>query len=118
LDVLEIVIMRPVFALLLTPCISLLDLSMAYSLLSPLCEHQNAAWLHAFYGVSLAANAILTFNARRVGLPVKVEAPFRYSDPALPRGFIESAAGPTGLLCTLATAAQWMAVWLMSPCLS
>ncbi|MGH6648242.1 hypothetical protein [Aquabacterium sp.] len=107
-------------ALLFTPLLSLGVLGIAYALVPTSCNHQTVAALHAVYALGCGVSALITALAwpllpwpkRDLGLPdTGLQAHSR-------QRFVSLIAGPTGLLFTLVTAAQWLAVWLLSPCLA
>ena len=100
-------------ALFGTPLLCLAHLGIAYALVMPACAQQSALWLHAVGATCTALCAICALGARG-GL--------RASQPLLPAAasmaspFLRAMAWPAGALFTLVTAAQWLAVWVLSPC--
>ena len=100
-------------ALIGTPLLCLTNLSLAYALVGPSCEQQTLAWLHAVHGactVLAAACALLAWRAGWRAAPGEPEA------AAGRRRLLHAMAGPMGALFTLVLLAQWLFVWVISPC--
>jgi hypothetical protein len=87
-------------ALLGTPLLALLNLSAGYALVTPACAHQQAVALHALAAVCLAVSGYVTLRASR-------EAG---------ESFISLVGALGGALLTLVIVAQWIPVWMLSPC--
>jgi hypothetical protein len=103
-------------ALLGTPLISLGHLGAVYALVTPSCSQQTTAALHTVSVVSLAACAVLAWLAlRRIG-PAGLREDG--GDPAARRLFVARMAWWVALLFSLVTAAQWLCIWILSPCAS
>ena len=103
-------------ALLLAPSVALADASIAYALVAPSCSRQNIASLHALSLTCLLLCVALTWpalvnwlRARRCVAPTGDAAGSR----AL---FLAQVASMTGALSTLVVLAEWLPLWLVSPC--
>lgn len=102
-------------ALLGTPLVSLGNLGIAHALATPSCAHQTQLWLHALHAFDVLLCLLLLAMAwREHGLP----AGSRDDGGSSPerRRFVGALAVPTAALFTLVTFAQWLAVWVLSPC--
>jgi hypothetical protein len=87
-------------ALLGTPLLALLNLSAGYALVTPACAHQQTVALHALAAVCLAVSAYVTFrSAREAG-----------------ESFVALVGALGGALLSLVIVAQWVPVWMLSPC--
>jgi hypothetical protein len=87
-------------ALIGTPSLALLNLSASYALVGPACAHQHAGVLHAVALASLVLSGATTLFAWR---EAKVAA-------------VPLLGALCGTLMTLVIAAQWIPVWMLSPC--
>ena len=87
-------------ALIGTPSLALLNLSANYTLVGPACAHQHAGVLHAVALTCFLLSGVLTLFAWR-------EAKL---------AFVPLIGAVTGTLMTLVIAAQWIPVWMLSPC--
>jgi hypothetical protein len=103
-------------ALLGTPLVSLGNLGLAYALVTPSCGHQTTTALHGVSAVSLAACAVLAWLAYRATMPAGPRDDG--GDPATRRLFVARMAWWVALLFSLVTAAQWLCIWILSPCAS
>jgi hypothetical protein len=118
-------------ALLLAPLISLSQLSIAYSLVSPACASQDRSSLHAVAAVSLLLVLAMTLLAwhdwrlqgRRSGESTDAQrspAPtVTHADSAEAHErphFVAQIAVVVGALSTLVSIALWLPVWVLSPC--
>jgi hypothetical protein len=103
-------------ALLLAPSIAFANGALAYALVTPSCSHQVVADLHALSAVSLLACLVLTLPAARNWL--RARAPAGPMDPAVQarRRFLSQMATMAGLLSALVVLAEWLPVWIVSPC--
>ena len=100
-------------ALLGTPSLALANLSMAYALTMPACSHQAVYWLHLACGLSLLMAMTITTTAWLAGAR-GAPAP---AEPAI-GSFLWRVAVPVSALATLTIAAQWLCVFVLSPCLA
>jgi hypothetical protein len=119
--------MRSWPALLLAPLIVLGELSIAYSLVTPSCAHQDRSALHAVAIVSLLAVLAMTAMAwsdwRR---HVALDSPAPAGSHAVTRAdgdvagqrphFVALVAVIVGALSALVCVALWLPIWLLSPC--
>jgi small-conductance mechanosensitive channel len=117
-------------ALLLAPLIALVELSIAYALVSPACASQDRSSLHAVAVVSLLVVLVMTAlawrdrrghaaaprgAARERGSPRDVTR--ADSDAADERPhFVAQMAVVVGALSALVCVALWVPVWFLSPC--
>ncbi|MDB5953149.1 MAG: hypothetical protein JWR65_5004 [Massilia sp.] len=103
-------------ALLLAPMLALTDAAVAYALVTPSCSRQDHAGLHALFAFSLLACLVMTWPAARNWLRWRTAgAP---SGPAAGsrRKFVAQVATMAGLLSALVMLAEWLPVWILSPC--
>jgi hypothetical protein len=87
-------------ALLGTPVLALTNLSASYALVAPACAHQQIGILHGLAAFCLVLSAIVTLGSAR----------------AAGTSFLALIGALTGTLLTLVIAAQWVPVWMLSPC--
>ena len=103
-------------ALLVAPLVAFTNAAIAYALVSPSCSRQELVDLHLLSIVSLLACFVVTVPAalnwqRARALASQVEAPAQARDR-----FFSQVGTLTGLLCTLVVLAEWLPVWIVSPC--
>ena len=92
------------------------NVSIAYALVSPSCSRQQVVDLHLLCIVSLLACLVLTVPAalnwqRARALARPAEAP----EQARHR-FLSQMGTMAGLLSLLVVLAEWLPVWIVSPC--
>ena len=102
-------------ALLLTPMLALTALSINYALVTPACEQQaNVVWLHGVFAASLLLSVLFTVLAGRNWQRSKAyQAESRTRDR---KRFVALVAVLVGALSSLVLVAQWLPLWLLSPC--
>ena len=102
-------------ALLLAPMLALTALGINYALVTPACEQQaNVAWLHGVFAASLLLSVLFTALAGRNWQRSKVhQAESRTRDR---KRFVALVAILAGALSSLVLVAQWLPLWLLSPC--
>ncbi|MBD8530724.1 MULTISPECIES: hypothetical protein [unclassified Massilia] len=103
-------------ALLLAPAIALANAGIAYALVAPSCARQDVSTLHTLTIISLLACLLVTAGAalnwqRERALATPSETP-RQSR----RRFLSQVATLCGLLSTLVVLAEWLPIWMVSPC--
>ena len=105
-------------ALLAAPSLVLVDLMVAYALVTPTCAQQQDQALHwvsaAFLVTSLLLTALAATNARQLqgAGPVHTD-----NDHAEHRAlFLARVATWVGALSSLVIAARWIPQWFLSPC--
>jgi hypothetical protein len=110
-------------ALLLAPLLALGHLSLAYSLVTPSCAHQDSAGLHGLSAFSLVLALLMTALAWRSWsrhAPRRDAAPAGSvsdaSDEASRPHFVALVSTLTGALSSLVILAMWLPVWLLPPC--
>jgi hypothetical protein len=103
-------------ALLLAPSLALTDAAVAYALVTPSCSRQDTAWLHALFACSLLACLVLAWPAARNWLQWRaVGAPPRAATESR-RKFVAQVATMAALLSALVMLAEWLPLWMLSPC--
>lgn len=110
-------------ALLLAPLLALGYQSIVYAMVWPACEGRSSTALHVVSALTLAAALGMTLLAWRawVGIasPRGAARPVTDSDvgnvAARPR-FVALMATLVGTFASLAIAAMWFPVWVLSPC--
>ena len=103
-------------ALLLSPTLALTNLSLTYAMVTPACENQSVSALHVVALASLLLSVIFTIMAwyQRLQLSSTLA-----SDAAINRQlFLATTASLVGLLSSLVIAAQWVPIWVLSPCVA
>jgi len=105
-------------ALLVAPSLVLVDLTIAYAMVTPTCARQQEQMLHLISAGFLTASLLLTILAaietRRLWT---VEAAHVDADDAGNRQyFLARVAVWTGALSSLVIAARWIPQWVLSPC--
>ena len=105
-------------ALLVAPSLVLIDLTIAYAMVTPTCARQHEQVLHLISAGFLAASLLLTILAAvetrrlRTAAVTHVDA-----DDAVNRQyFIAQVATWTGALSSLVIASRWIPQWVLSPC--
>lgn len=103
-------------ALLLAPSIALANAGTAYALVSPSCSHQENSTLHVLSICSLLACLLVTWGAalnwqaaRALAGPAELPTEARHR-------FLSQVATLCGLLSALVVLAEWLPVWMVSPC--
>jgi hypothetical protein len=110
-------------ALLVAPLLALGYQSIAYAMVPPACEGESVTALHVVSALSLVASVAMTMLAWRVwarmAAPARAVRPITDSDlghsEARPR-FVALMATLVGAFASLAIAAMWLPVWVLSPC--
>ena len=115
--------------LLAAPLIALAQQSITYALVTPSCGHQTRAALHSVAAVAFAITLALTVHAALGWMHAR-----RDTRPADQRGDMQAAlqdsappdgqrhhvllliATLTAALASLASAAMWFPIWVLSPC--
>ena len=102
-------------ALLLAPMLALTALSINYALVTPACEQQaNVVWLHVVFAASLLLSVLFTVLAGRNWQRSKAhQTESRTRDR---KRFVALVAVLVGALSSLVLVAQWLPLWLLSPC--
>jgi hypothetical protein len=105
--------MRIAFALLGAPLLALLDQSTAFAVVSWSCSHGSTLLMHfvhfLFLGASGAA-AIFAFAEWR--------GTTHAADALIQHHFLAGIATASAILSTLAIAAMWIPVWMISSCIA
>lgn len=103
-------------ALLLAPSIALANAGIAYAIVSPSCSQQENSTLHVLSICSLLACLLVTWGAalnwqgaRALAGPAEQPAASRHR-------FLSQVATLCGLLSALVVAAEWLPIWMVSPC--
>lgn len=110
-------------ALLLSPSIALGNLTLTYALVTPACAHQHTSWLHAVTLLSAALSLLFTMLAgmewRRIRLAsgVTTSAIDDARNITARRQFVALVSVWCGWFFTATILAQWIAQWVLSPCL-
>ena len=102
-------------ALLLAPVLTLTAFSINYALVTPACEQQaNVAWLHGVFAASLLRSVLFTALAGRNWQRSNAhQAESRTRDRTR---FVALVAVLVGALSSLVLVAQWLPLWVLSPC--
>lgn len=103
-------------ALVITPTLVLINLTIVYALVVPACEDQSSFILHAVSMGSLALSLLLTFMAWQQWQKYSILPTHPEGDADVRKTFLPAVASMTGLLSTLVIAAQWLPQWILSPC--
>lgn len=101
-------------ALLGTPSLSLANLSAVLALTQPACANQAAYLLHGVCALSVLLASLATLLAWRSGAR---DRPVALGGEAV-SAFMWRIAVPVAALSTLVIAAQWLCVWILSPCVA
>jgi len=103
-------------ALVVAPLIAFANVAIAYALVSPSCSRQQVVDLHLLCIasllaciVALAPAALNWQRARALAHPGEAPAQARHR-------FLSQVATLTALLSTLVVLAEWLPVWIVSPC--
>jgi hypothetical protein len=103
-------------ALLVAPLIAFTNGAIAYALVSPSCSHQEVVNLHLLSIASLLACFVVTVPAALNWQRARALAG-RAESPAQARHrFLSQVGTLTALLSTLVVLAEWLPVWIVSPC--
>ncbi|HEX4496279.1 MAG TPA: hypothetical protein VIE43_11480 [Thermoanaerobaculia bacterium] len=109
--------MRIWLALIAAPLLALTDQLVASSLVSWACSRQSVTVLHASHALFLAlaaataaVSAVYWRNTRR-GAASRSDAIRQFH-------FLAGLSTAVGSLATIAIAAMWIPVWLISPCIA
>jgi hypothetical protein len=101
-------------ALLVAPSLALGNLSVVYSLVTPSCAMQTTLLLHGLSGVTLVLCLLLALPPllrwRRRGGHTGSD------DPAVRDRFMALMAWLVGVLSAFMVLAQWLPLWVLSPC--
>ena len=105
-------------ALLVAPSLVLIDLTIAYAMVTPTCARQHEQMLHLISATFLAASLLLTLLAAVESRRVQVAkaAHVDADDAANRQYFIAQVAVWTAALSSLVIAARWIPQWVLSPC--
>ena len=104
-------------ALLVAPSLVLIDLTIAYAMVTPTCARQHEQVLHMISAGFLAASLLLTILAAVETRRLRAAAPHVDADDALNRQyFIAQVAVWTAALSSLVIASRWIPQWVLSPC--
>ena len=103
-------------ALVITPTLVLINLTIVYALVVPACEDQSSFALHAVAIGSLALSLLLTFMAWQQWQKYSILPTHPEDDADVRKSFLPAVASMAGLLSTLVIAAQWLPQWILSPC--
>ena len=114
-------------ALLLAPLVALAQQSIAYALVTPACAQQSRSVLHAVAaGSGVRVRAVRALAGRAwcaPPAPGEVRGESRavtFADgngaSARPR-FVDLVAVTVGALSALVCVAQWVPIWILSPCI-
>ena len=110
-------------ALLLSPLITLGNLTLTYALVTPSCNHQHTTWLHAATLLSALLSLVLTVLAGLEWRRLRLSPGSAYAAAdgvegvTARRQFIALVSLWCGSFFTVTILAQWIAQWLLSPCL-
>jgi hypothetical protein len=103
-------------ALLVAPLIAFTNVAIAYALVSPSCSRQQLTDLHLLTIVSLLVCFVVTVpaalnwqRARALAGPDEAAAQARHR-------FLSQMGTMAGLLSALVVLAEWLPVWIVSPC--
>jgi hypothetical protein len=101
-------------ALLVAPSLALGHLSVVYALVTPSCTRQTTAVLHGAAAATLLLCVLLTWpafaNWRRGSAHASSD------DAAARRRFVALVAWLAGALSCVVVLAQWLPMWILSPC--
>ena len=109
----EIYLLRSWSALLLSPAIAMINMSLAYNMVGPACEPQEQGMLLEL--ISLGSVALSLFLSR-LALAESRELDIAPYDDLLLKQFFATFSYYVALLFSLDTFAQALAILLMSPC--
>ena len=97
--------------LLLTPILALANLVVAFALVGPACAQHSVWMLHSVAMTFLAAALLATYYARR-----HTHSHPRAGSAVSRANFVARVGASTGMLFSVVIIAQWLTVWLLSPC--
>jgi hypothetical protein len=112
-------------ALLLAPLVALTQLSIAYSLVTPACAHQNHGTLHVVAALSLLLVIIMTALAWREWRGHAGSTAGSGAVPVSSADGVGASQRPhfvaligvlVGALSALVSIALWLPIWFLSPC--
>ena len=104
-------------ALLLAPMLALTALGINYALVTPACEQQaKVAWLHGVFAASLLLSVLFTVLSGRNWQRSKVHQVESESQTRNRQRFVALVAVLVGALSSLVLVAQWLPLWVLSPC--
>lgn len=111
--------MRIWLALLVAPLLILLDLTLAYAMVTPTCARQQEEVLHlvslGFLTLSVLLTVLAAIEARRLrSAMASVHVDGDQADNR--RYFLARVATWVGALSSLVIAARWIPQWVLSPC--
>ncbi|QGZ39549.1 hypothetical protein IP92_01832 [Pseudoduganella flava] len=101
-------------ALLVAPSLALGHLSLVYALVTPACTRQTVIMLHAAAAGTLLLCVLLTLPA--VANWRRGHAYSGADDAAARQRFTALVAWLSGALSCLVVLAQWLPMWVLSPC--
>ena len=103
-------------ALLLAPSLALTALGINYALVTPVCEWQvDARWLHAVFAVSLLLSLLFAVLAWRNRHHLRAAHAASQRSQQRER-FLALVGVLVAALSALVVAAQWLPLWVLSPC--
>lgn len=102
-------------ALLLTPLLVLINLSIVDNLITPACEERSIFLLLTVSIFSLALSLLFTCMAWNQWQKFDI-LPVPENDALASKSFLPAIASVVGLMSTLIIAAQWFPQWILSPC--
>jgi Na+/H+ antiporter NhaA len=105
-------------ALLLAPLIAFANAGVAYALVSPGCARQDVTTLHLVCIVSLLVCVLVTFGAHLNWQRARTLAGAQEAPEQARHRFLSQVATLCGLLSTLVVLAEWLPVWMVSPCIA
>jgi len=105
-------------ALLLTPSLALTTLAINYASVTQACEQQGGSELHIVAAVSLTLSLILTLRAWRNARLASNHGLTPDEPPRSRPYFVAKVAALVGLLSSLVIIAQWLPIWVLSPCIA
>jgi hypothetical protein len=103
-------------ALLLAPSIALANTGVAYALVSPSCAGQDTSTLHVLSICSLLACLLVSFGAALNWQQARSLAGPQEAPDQSRRRFLSQVATWCGLLSALVVLAEWLPIWMVSPC--
>ncbi len=105
-------------ALILSPILALTNLSLAYALVTPSCSRQSIVVLHTVAALSLVLSLLFTWAAWRDWQLQRLQAGASDDDAVGGLGFIAGVSAMAGLFSSIVILAQWLPIWVLSPCVS
>ncbi len=105
-------------ALLLSPSIALANLTITFALVTPSCANQQHGWLHTVTAISIGVSLLFTLMAAYANtINPQSEGNAAKDEPRARPHFLASLSLWCGIFFTATIAAQWLAQWILSPCL-